>query len=984
MAAPFSAGPIRSPPEPPELSAEEAERLQRAFRDPQFQALFAEFAAELADPAQRCLYEQEVAALERERGVELRFLHPAGGFVLLTSQAGSRRCYINVCSDPAVAAPQARPEPGGRRLSLPYALPPGREEPGRRRRLIYDVVFHPAALRLAARSARFRRLLAHTAMDAVERHCGVSLDRANAAVLRGTRYRGVPQAHAIRTPLSPDTAAPEPPDVAQEPPAIRTPVRPSAAAPEPPDIDPEPPGIDTPQHPDTAAPEPPASCTPLRPSAAPEPPDITLEPAGTPLHPDTAAPEPPSIHTPPRTSAAPEPPAARAPPRPSACSAELPPPAASPRRPGPTTPRWSIVHRSYMDLQDYQCGRAGGATRRELEVSVELPLLPRAAALELELRGRELLLRSARPAYRLQLRLPCRVDEDRGRAVFCRESRQLRLTLPLLPGEDRGEPGAEQRVEPELRVEQREPGAEQREEPELRVEPREPGAEQREEPELRVEQREPGEEQRKELELRVEPREPGEEQREEPELRMEPREPGAEQREEPELGVEQREPGAEQREEPELGVEPREPGAEQREEPELGVEQREPGAEQREEPELPAQELSGERGGEPELGAERLEGEPELRAEALGSGGAVPAGRRPGAASPVSPGAMALPVCPPFQCRQDEASVALVLHVPGIQPQSLRGDVGTNHYCIRFSSGAGAHALFLRFAPAHRLASPETSVSVSSHNAAITLAKAPGSTGHWQKFCFGLDASSALQERLFVSEENVDGFLDAVSCPSSCSQSALESQPLIEVLDVTEDRIQIRLKPQEAARSERDGKEETLSSTGGDQAEETKGSCPQTKAETHSPTADTAEGERATETNRTSMSLAAAETIGEVGFSSHHCVQKEPSDNNSAIPGKSGRKELDLESAVTGDGGAVATESENQAGLEMVGLAKAGGEEAAALAGSAQGNSDSSGSRAASLVLQEVNTEDGSVRIIRDHVTCCPIVFQNPLLYELD
>ncbi|NWW91764.1 KTU protein, partial [Rhynochetos jubatus] len=91
------------------------------------------------------------------------------------------------------------------------------------------------------------------------------------------------------------------------------------------------------------------------------------------------------------------------------------------------------------------------------------------------------------------------------------------------------------------------------------------------------------------------------------------------------------------------------------------------------------------------------------------------------------------------------------------------------------------------------LASPETSVSVSARNAAVGLAKASGSTGPWEKFCFGLDAS-ALQERLFVSEENVDGFLDAVLCPSVCSQSALESQPLIEVLDVTEDRIQIRLK----------------------------------------------------------------------------------------------------------------------------------------------------------------------------------------------
>ncbi|NWS65870.1 KTU protein, partial [Crotophaga sulcirostris] len=92
------------------------------------------------------------------------------------------------------------------------------------------------------------------------------------------------------------------------------------------------------------------------------------------------------------------------------------------------------------------------------------------------------------------------------------------------------------------------------------------------------------------------------------------------------------------------------------------------------------------------------------------------------------------------------------------------------------------------------LASPESRVSVAAHNATIELAKASGCTGHWERFCFGLDASSALQERLFVSEENVDGFLGAVSCPSSCSQSALESQPLIEVLEVTEDRIQIRLK----------------------------------------------------------------------------------------------------------------------------------------------------------------------------------------------
>ncbi|KFU84591.1 Protein kintoun, partial [Chaetura pelagica] len=91
------------------------------------------------------------------------------------------------------------------------------------------------------------------------------------------------------------------------------------------------------------------------------------------------------------------------------------------------------------------------------------------------------------------------------------------------------------------------------------------------------------------------------------------------------------------------------------------------------------------------------------------------------------------------------------------------------------------------------LLSPEASVSVCAHNAAIALAKAPESCGPWHRFCCGPDAS-ALQERLFVSEENVDGFLDTVLHPSVCSKPALESQPLIEVLDVSEDRIQIRLK----------------------------------------------------------------------------------------------------------------------------------------------------------------------------------------------
>lgn len=118
----------------------------------------------------------------------------------------------------------------------------------------------------------------------------------------------------------------------------------------------------------------------------------------------------------------------------------------------------------------------------------------------------------------------------------------------------------------------------------------------------------------------------------------------------------------------------------------------------------------------------------------------MPTGDTPGRASEGHPGEVA--TCPPFRARQDEASITLLLLVPGIQPQSLQGDVGTHHYSLRFCTDTAAFALFLRFPPAAALVSPESSVSVSAHNAVVGLAKAPGSTGLWDKFSFGLDPST--------------------------------------------------------------------------------------------------------------------------------------------------------------------------------------------------------------------------------------------------
>ncbi|XP_066177556.1 protein kintoun [Sylvia atricapilla] len=846
-----------------DLSAEEAERLRRAFRDERFRELFAEFAAELTDPEQRRLYEEEVAALERERGMEVRFVHPTPGFVLRTSQEGSRRCYINVCSNALMGEPRARAERGGQRWELPYSLAPGREElrPAGRRRLLYDVVFHPVALRLAARSARFRRLLCDTALDAVETQCGVRLDRNNATVLKGVSYKGVPQAPVIRSPL---------------------------------------------------------------PGGAPKPPD------------DGESPLPPF----------PFPPAAVPPPAARGSS-----PAAPPPPPGPTTPRWSIRHRSYVDLQDYRHCRdsAPSPVPRELVVTVELPLLRSAEQAELEIRGRELRLDSQRPAYRLRLLLPYDVDESGGRAAFNRAQRQLQVTLPVvLPPGPREPPGSGRE-----RLEEAEPTAEGPAE----AGPAEEGGGAAPPSELgpggAARSTCGGEELGDTLaqplaEAFCEPptAPPAEPLTEAPtELPVEPLgDPPAEPLTEPsgEAPIDPTsEPFADSPAEP-----PAELATDPTSEPPAGPTTDPPSEHSTEPATDPAADPPAEPPTEPPAPPLPCSG---AASPIASPDPAMPTGDTSPQASEGHPSEMA--TCPPFRARQDEASLTLLLFVPGIQPQSLHGDVGTHHYSLRFCTDTAAFALFLLFPPAAALVSPESSISISAHNAVVGLAKAPGSTGLWDKFSFGLDPS-ALQERLFVSEENIDGFLGTAFCPSPCSQSALERQPLIEVLDVTEDRIQIRVEPQE-----HDG-EETLGSSGGALAGKTDSNYPETKAETKCPAAEArAAG---------SSPAPTAGTMGEAGCGSHHCLQHEPPATSSAIPAGSGREEPDLESAAAAGDIALGSGKQEVLGAEDEGAAPG------------------LGSRAGSPILREVNPEDGSVRLLHDHRTHCPVTFQNPLLYELD
>ncbi|XP_042533784.1 protein kintoun [Dipodomys spectabilis] len=812
-----------SPLENLDLSGEEVQRLTSAFQDPEFRRLFSEYAQELTNPENRRRYEAEVTALERERGVEVRFVHPEPGHVLRTSLDGTRRCFVNVCSNALVEQPSRRPgrEGGvgsapGTHWSLPYSLAPGRQYAGRRGTgyTVYDVVFHPDALALARRHQRFREMLDATALEAVEKQFHVQLDRRNARTLK-MKYKGTPEAAVLRRPL-PGGAPTQPEE--------------------------EPAG-------------------PLPPFPYPYPAPPAAEPSAPPPPPEPAPPE-----------------------------------AARRRRPAPTEPRCGVVQRHHVDLQDYRCARdsAPGPVPHELVVTIELPLLRSAEQAALEVTGKLLCLDSREPDYRLRLSLPYPVDDSRGKAQFNKARRQLVVTLPVaasavrrdLPADPRGTDGG-------AACASARPGE---------AGPEESCA------------ADPG-------------RSSSPVGAADAEISSTPRSP--------EVAPASAAAGPEERDSGRYSVSP--PGAGSS--PGDGGGGSPPGASPDPDWESP---LVG--------GGACGDHTAEAREEAEGPGGEP---SDPAMGGPGSPSGT--PRCPPVQCDQDEDCLTLLVRVPRIQPQSLRGELTPLHYKLCFSTPDSVYSFLLQFAPGNKLSPDEPAVSLSSDNAVIVLAKSPESRGYWREWYWGLNDAS-LEERLFVSEENVDEFLDEVLSSPSKQATSLTS-PLIEVLHVTDEKIEIHAKLLECSNPDQFQEKERSLSEGGHLTE---------KDNLEHLTTDSDSSVALKELKIDTCDLVTGLEPGSLN-------------DSQILLEKSKQPKANMEPEFTEEKSATYSNEEKD-NLEVITKEK-----------------EFSGDQLSSLLsrtvvhkipdvdsIKETNMQDGSVEIIKDHVTHCAFSFQNSLLYDLD
>ncbi|XP_078145762.1 protein kintoun [Centroberyx gerrardi] len=347
------------------MTADEIDRLTKAFRDEKFRKMLFDYTTELSDPENKEKYEEEIRLLEQERGNSIDFIHPEPFRALRTSLNGKQKCFINICANEKVGKPEFNwgTSEGGRRgqyWSLPHTLHPGRQDrdPKGNKIMIYDVIFHPDTLHMASRNQRFMDMVDNIAIKGIQDGFNVTLDKNNVREMT-IKYKGTPQPSVIKKPI-PGYKAKEP-----------------AAQPDP-----------------LAFPYPDEK----RPTTATTTQKIT----------DNGDAKPMTFQI-------------------------------QPQKPKePTVPTYTLKYRSFIDLQDFRCSRDSAQSPRpkEIVVTVDMPLLKSASDTSLEVNGKNLLLESKKPAYRLELPLAYPVDEDKGEAKFNKQKRQLTITLPVLPSKE--------------------------------------------------------------------------------------------------------------------------------------------------------------------------------------------------------------------------------------------------------------------------------------------------------------------------------------------------------------------------------------------------------------------------------------------------------------------------------------------------------------------------------------------------------------------
>ncbi|KAJ1444887.1 pre-RNA processing PIH1/Nop17-domain-containing protein [Pelagophyceae sp. CCMP2097] len=445
------------------MSDDESKKFIKAFEEPEFRKLLAEYVEDISDPKHREEQNRYIRELEAKGDVPAGKdpIHPTAGFVVKTRKVKGgaddptgAKVFVNVVSHERIAEPSSAAVEGGATWSLPHVLGPPRMEQDKAGSTAstFDCCFHPRALAMAAKQRAFRDLIVLSAFETVEQSYSKhgnseTLQRAY-HVIRGCDYKtGEPQVIMLAKPAAAAPAA-APTKAVATPKAPAAPKGSAAAVPTeaaPADADvtkkskkKKKKAADVPSTGFGAALKGKLSATiddegavakalVAARHAAESAPKASFSDAvddvdalDDALADDAIRRQMPSRALVPAATAVPE--------------------AAPAAAPTSEVPKYTIRERGFFDLADHTMDMSLDAARhrrrpKEIVVSVELPRCASAADVDLDVSERSVSLTAPNGGlvYNLAAKLAYPVDATKGAAKFDRKTRTLSVTVSVLP-----------------------------------------------------------------------------------------------------------------------------------------------------------------------------------------------------------------------------------------------------------------------------------------------------------------------------------------------------------------------------------------------------------------------------------------------------------------------------------------------------------------------------------------------------------------------
>lgn len=159
-----------------DLTADEVDKFEAAFKDPEFKKMFMEYAQEISDPKNKAETDAYLRQLEHEGKVEsvygagVQLIAPEPGFAAKTrDETTGAKAFVNICHSEKCDPATSEKRPGGVQWSVPHTLGQPHEEADKRgdKCVAYDFCVADETYELATRDERFKRMVVETAIEAI-------------------------------------------------------------------------------------------------------------------------------------------------------------------------------------------------------------------------------------------------------------------------------------------------------------------------------------------------------------------------------------------------------------------------------------------------------------------------------------------------------------------------------------------------------------------------------------------------------------------------------------------------------------------------------------------------------------------------------------------------------------------------------------------------------------------------------------------------